>query len=275
MRILILGGDGMAGHMAVDYFKNKPGFEVCHTTRRSPGKDAILCDALDFDYIASILSDWEPDFVVNAIGILNQGVDSNLSEGITLNSLLPHFLARELDKYGGKLIHISTDCVFSGIKGHYTEDCEADGLSLYAKTKALGELNEANHLTIRTSIIGPEKKHDGIGLLQWFLKQKGTISGYTNVWWNGVTTLELAKFMHYAIDHGLDGLCHLHAPEKINKFELLKLFQDYFLKDDVNIIPDGAIVSDKTLISTRNDITYTVPSYQTMMRELCEWMAQA
>ncbi|WP_462405304.1 dTDP-4-dehydrorhamnose reductase family protein [Gracilibacillus sp. Marseille-QA3620] len=275
MKILILGGDGMAGHVAAAYFMGLSDYEVQRTTRRRASKDSVQCDALDFDHVGSILSDWRPDFVINAIGILNQGVDRSLYEGITLNSLLPHFLARELDKYGGKLIHISTDCIFSGTKGGYTEDSPADGLSLYAKTKALGELNETNHLTIRTSIIGPEKKQDGIGLLNWFLKQKGTIYGYTNVWWNGVTTIELAKFIHYAIENELNGLCHLHAPEKVNKYQLLMLFQEFLLKDDVNIRPDGEMVSDKTLISTRKDIVYTVPSYQAMMAELCEWMAHA
>ena len=274
MKILILGGDGMAGHMAADYLNKLAGYQVLHTTRRLPGKAAIQCDALDFDRVGSIISEQKPDFVINAIGLLNQEVDRRPYEGITLNSLLPHFLAKELDKYGGRLIHISTDCVFSGAFGSYTEDSPADGLSLYAKTKSLGEVKESNHLTIRTSIIGPEKKHDGIGLLQWFQKQKGTISGYTNVWWNGVTTLELAKFIRYAMDNRLNGLCHLHAPEKVNKYELLKLFKEYLLKDDVNIIPDGAYASDKTLISTRQDIAYFVPSYRSMMEELCDWMAK-
>ena len=272
MKVLVLGGNGMAGHMIVKYLKADPALQV-HYTTRNEDKESISFDAIDFKQIDLIIEKLRPDVVINCIGILNQAVDDHIYDAIIVNSLLPHHLVRQLDLYGGKLIHISTDCVFSGQKGNHLESDVKDGQTAYARTKALGEVNKESHLTIRTSIIGPEIKNNGIGLLQWFLKQTGTIKGYQQVWWNGVTTLELAKFIRYAIDQDFGGLYHLSANEPINKYELLVQFKNYFFKDDVEIIPDTEIYSNKVLINTRHDIEYEGKDYPEMLEELRDWMS--
>jgi dTDP-4-dehydrorhamnose reductase len=170
------------------------------------------------------------------------------------------------------LIHISTDCVFSGNRGDYTENDQPESTTVYARSKALGEVTVNPHLTIRTSIIGPEIRKQGIGLLQWFLQQQGTVKGYSRVMWNGVTTLELAKAIHYAIEHPISGLLQMTAPQKISKYELLHLFQHAFDKHDVTIIPDEEICLDRTLINTRDDFTFEISAYPTMLKQLSDWM---
>jgi dTDP-4-dehydrorhamnose reductase len=127
-------------------------------------------------------------------------------------------------------------------------------------------------LTILTSIIGPELKEDGIGLFLWFMKQNGVIKGYEKVWWNGVTTLELAKAIEVMIKHDITGLYHLGSEEKVSKFKLLTLIQEIFEKTDVEIIPDSHIVLDRTIKSTRTDFQYKIPSYKQMLLELKDWM---
>jgi dTDP-4-dehydrorhamnose reductase len=156
----------------------------------------------------------------------------------------------------------------------YVESDEMDGISVYAKTKSLGEINQAPHVTIRTSIIGPEIKSSGIGLFHWFMQQRGDIRGYRQVFWNGVTTLELAKATQWCIRQSITGLVDLAAPEKLSKYELLHMLQAIYTKNDVNIIPDELIHSDKSLTSTRSDFLCKVPSYSQMLTELRDWMVK-
>lgn len=140
-------------------------------------------------------------------------------------------------------------------------------------TKALGEIRSNHHVTLRTSIIGPELK-DGIGLFHWFMKQKGRINGYRKVFWNGITTLQLAKVIETVIEKDGAGLFHITAPEIISKYDLLKQIQQIFLKKDVTIHPYDEIVLDRTLKNTRTDIVFRVPSYEKMLTELYEWMVR-
>ncbi|MGC4375448.1 SDR family oxidoreductase [Fictibacillus sp. Mic-4] len=271
MKLLLLGGGGMAGHVIAGYLKKHTDDDIYVTSRDKKQHNHIHLDATDFNELKEIITNIQPDFVINCIGVLNEFAAIRKREAIILNSLLPHELVRLLDSYGGKLIHISTDCVFSGSKGNYPESSEPDGITVYARTKALGEVKEGSHLTIRTSIIGPELK-DGIGLFHWFMNQKGEIRGFTKVYWNGVTTLELAKFITYAFKQELTGLYHLTAPEKVSKYELLKIIQDVFQKEDVVIKPHSELFLDRTLLNTREDINYKVPSYKKMLQELKAWM---
>ncbi|WP_377889537.1 dTDP-4-dehydrorhamnose reductase family protein [Alkalihalobacillus sp. R86527] len=272
MKLLVLGGKGMAGHMIVDYFRQKDGWDVSYTCRDSNSDGGIYLDVLIPSQVEELIDHHKPDIVINAIGILNQHAEINKTEAFQVNSLLPHQLAKLTKRYGGKLVHISTDCVFSGEKGDYTEVDSKDGTSVYAKTKAMGEVNDDSSLTIRTSIVGPELKKDGIGLLLWFMKQKGEIKGFKNMMWNGVTTLELAKAVDRLLENDVTGLYHLCVDEKISKYELLQLFKETFHKKDVEIIPDEAVVLDRTIVNTRKDFKYTPPHYKTMMKELKDWM---
>ena len=168
---------------------------------------------------------------------------------------------------------ISTDCVFSGDKGGYIESDFRDGKGYYAQSKALGELINSKDLTIRTSIIGPELKETGIGLFQWFSKQEGQIKGYTNAFWSGVTTIELAKAIQYFLVHNVSGLYHLTNSSRISKYDLLTIIKNVFPSSKVNDIKQlGDYRLDKSLVNTRTDIGHLVPSYEAMVQEVHQWV---
>ncbi|MBY0090736.1 SDR family oxidoreductase [Priestia aryabhattai] len=272
MKLLILGGKGMAGHVITAYFIQKPEYEVFYTSRDPKDKNSLYLDVTDSNKVEKIIETIKPNIVINCVGILNEYASDNRLLAFQVNSLLPHQLSRLVERYQGKLIQISTDCVFSGMKGDYTEDDIPDGTSVYAETKRLGEIISDKHLTIRTSIIGPELKEDGIGLFLWFMKQKGKIKGYQQVLWNGITTLELAKAIETMIKHNISGLYHLGSERKISKFTLLKMMEEVFEKTDVEIIPDSEITLDRTIRNTRTDFQYLIPSYEEMLYELRKWI---
>jgi dTDP-4-dehydrorhamnose reductase len=272
MKILILGGKGMAGHMILSYLRRIPEYTVYYTSRDYNDKNGIYLNVINAIKVEELINEIRPDLVINCVGILNDHASNHKELAFLVNSLLPHQLAKIVERRNGKLIHISTDCVFSGEKGSYTEKEIPDGTSVYAKSKQLGEVITDKHLTIRTSIIGPELKKDGIGLFLWFMNQTGTIKGFKNVFWNGVTTLELAKAIDWMIKEEVTGLYHLASEEKISKYHLLKLIQETFNKNDVEIVPDTEIILDRTIKSTRKDFKYSVPSYADMLLELKEWM---
>jgi dTDP-4-dehydrorhamnose reductase len=272
MKLLILGGKGMAGHVIVKYFQKHSIYDVYYTSRDQTDPRSIFLNVSNFESIKKVIDDLKPDIVINCIGILNGNVEKNIKDAILANSLLPHYLTELLESYNGKLIHISTDCVFLGNKGNHYENDLLDGTSNYAKTKALGEVVNEKHLTIRTSIIGPEIRNNGIGLFHWFMKQNGQIKGYQKAVWNGITTLELAKALQTFIDENITGLYHLCSKEKISKYQLLILIQRIFNKNNVEILPDTDITIDRTIICTRTDFEYTVPTYEMMLKELRDWM---
>jgi dTDP-4-dehydrorhamnose reductase len=275
MRILILGGNGMAGHMMVQYFKRKSSYTVFFTSRDKNSLEGLYVDVRDSVMVEKMVEAVYPDVIINCIGILNEDASARELDAFQINGFLPHQLKVMVEKIGGKLLHISTDCVFSGARGDYEEKDKPDGNSVYARTKALGEVKCDKHLTIRTSIIGPEIRKNGIGLWSWFMGQEGEVKGYKNVFWNGVTTLELAKVMHYCIEHPISGLLHLTAPYKISKYELLHLFQDILAHNNVSIQSDESICLNRTLRNTRTDFRYNVPAYQEMIAELHNWMRLA
>ena len=174
---------------------------------------------------------------------------------------------------GTKVIHISTDCVFSGRNGAYDEAAFRDGDSFYARTKAVGELINEKDLTIRTSIIGPDMNRTGIGLFNWYMKSKNQINGYVNQLWTGVTTIELARAVEAAVFSGPTGLYHLVPSEKISKYDLLLLFTQVFNRKDLSIGRFESSPVDKSLINTRTDFDYKVPGYTRMIEEMKAWIS--
>lgn len=272
MKIMVLGAAGMAGHTIALYFQEK-GYDVTgFATRPIPFVKYVLGNALDSAALKDIISKEKSDVIINCIGILNKNAEDNPAEAIFLNSFLPHYLAKLTEDTSTKIIHMSTDCVFAGNTGPYSEDSFPDGRSVYDRTKALGELNDAKNLTFRNSIIGPDVKATGIGLFNWFMKQKGHIKGYTKAIWTGVTTLTLAKAMERAIEENLTGLYNLVNNVSISKYDLLKLFNKYFRYNKLVIEPSGDVCLDKTLLCTRTDFSYAVPSYEEMVSEMKEWI---
>jgi len=276
LRILIIGGQGMAGHMIKSYFTHQQRFDVLDTVRSLSPSDSrsITLDVLDDARLQALLNQIRPDVVINAVGLLNDEARTRQAEAIYVNRLLPHQLAAYAESYNFRLFLISTDCVFSGSRGDYLESDPADAHSVYGKSKSLGEVSGPCTLTIRTSIIGPELKPDGIGLFHWFMRQKGDIQGYRQVFWNGVTTLELAKAIEWCLHHPLNGIIHLAGQPKVSKYELLRLLQQQFDHHAVTIHENDTVMSDKSLLSTRSDFTYPVPSYKQMIFDLHAWMTK-
>lgn len=272
MRYLIFGVNGMAGHVIASYLAER-GHEVAGFARQqSPVCKTIIGDARNWTDVEKVLKTEEYDTVVNCIGVLNKRVDASLANGIYLNSTLPHLLAEELRDKAAKLIHISSDCVFEGTKGQYTENDRPDAISYYGRSKALGEVVDQENLTLRTSIVGPELKANGVGLFHWFMKQKGTVAGYKNVIWTGVTTLQLAKSIEEDIVRQKTGLYHLVNNETICKHDLLQLFNSAFRKNSIEITENDTVVCDRSLVCTSDGQRFSVPGYQQMIAELVEWM---
>ena len=242
MKIIVFGANGMAGHM-ISLYLQEQGHKITGFVKKKNGLiDCIEGNALDTVLIKKILQSSEYDAVINCIGILNKAVDAGLAEGIYINSVLPHLLEESVEGMKTRVIHISSDCVFSGNTGHYKESSRPDAESYYGKTKALGEIWGENSLTFRTSIIGPELKSNGIGLFHWFMSQSGPVNGFTEVIWSGVTTLELAKAINSALRQKLTGLYHLVNNEVISKHDLLCLFNMY-MNDNKTVIHENGSFS--------------------------------
>lgn len=274
MKLLILGGGGMAGHVLVEYFKRQGRHSVFYTTRNMKDPQGLYLDASDSMMVEKMVEMVQPNVIINGIGVLNHHADEDRINAYHINGFLPHRLYRAANLIGSRLIHISTDCVFEGTRGGYNEDDTPDGSSVYSLTKALGEVRAPGHVTVRTSIIGPEIRSNGIGLMQWFLSSKGQVSGYRNVLWNGVTTLELAKAIDTLLDSPISGLIHLCHQNAISKHDLLSLFQEIWDLPSVTIVPSDQPFQDRTLISTRSDWRYNVPHYLEMLKELEIWMKE-
>lgn len=275
MRLLILGANGMAGHMISTYFMEKgnevTGFDrgaVTHCTR------GIAGDAQDKDLLAELIRQGDFDAVINCIGLLNQFAESNHVLAVYLNSYLPHFLADVTAKMPTRVLHMSTDCVFSGKRGGYTETDLRDGETFYDRSKALGELEDQKNLTLRGSIVGPDRNPQGIGLLNWFMQQEGPVRGFTKAMWTGQTTLQVAKTMEAALGEGATGLINTVPDTSISKYDMLKLFNHYLRDDKVEIVPFDGFVADKSLVRTRFDFTYRIPDYEAMIAEMAGFMKE-
>lgn len=274
MRFLILGCNGMAGHLIALYLKEHNHEVVGFARKQSDFVETIVGDAFDTCLISESITAGNFDIIVNCIGILNQFAENDKSAAVFLNSYIPHFLAKITVGTHTRVIHISTDCVFSGKNGPYTESSFPDGTTFYDRSKALGEIIDNKNLTLRSSIVGPDIKQSGIGLLNWFMQQKGEVNGYIGAKWTGQTTLQLAETIEIAAQLNVCGLINMVPGNNISKYDLLKLFNHYLRHDEVVIHPVQGIVADKTLIRTNNDFNYKIPDYEVMIRDLAEWMKE-
>lgn len=272
-KILVFGATGMAGHIITMYlsqFKEKyEVHNVCH--RNKFNKESIICDIEDIKKVNKIVEDINPTVIINCIGVLNKTAEYDIKNTVYVNSFFPNFLARIGEMKNIKIIHLSTDCVFDGKKGNYTEKSFKSEDGIYGLSKNLGEISGKNSLTIRTSIIGPELKN-GSGLFHWFMKQKGRMKGFTNVYWTGITTLELAKAIDKALEENIEGLYHVVPCEKISKYNLLNIFKNEFKKDDIIIEKSEEFVSDKSLVVTKDDFSFEASSYKQMIEDMNKWM---
>lgn len=272
MKVLVLGSIGMAGHIITLYFKERGHDVTAYSMKPFTYTPNIIGNAFETEKFKKMLLDGNYDLVINCIGLLNRVADNNPAMAVYLNSYLPHLIADVLNDMPTKLIHMSTDCVFAGNTGPYLEGALRDGKTFYDRSKALGEVEDSKNLTFRNSIIGPDMNIEGIGLFNWFMKQSGSVNGYTRAMWTGVTTLTLAKAMEQAARENLTGLYNLVNNTNISKYDLLVLFNKYFRNEALTIHPTGDFNLDKTLRCGREDFSFVVPSYEQQIIEMKQWV---
>lgn len=275
MKILVLGCNGMAGHTIALYLKEQ-GHDVTGFARKESSLvSTVVGDAKNTVLMQKIIKDGKYDSVINAIGVLNRFAEENHENAVFLNTYLPQYLAKITEDTDTQIIHMSTDCVFSGSRGGYTEQDMPDGTLFYDRSKALGELNDGKNVTLRNSIIGPDMNASGIGLINWFLQQHDKVKGYKNAIWTGQTTLQLAKTMENAAIQKVHGLYNMVPESSISKYNLLLLFNKYLRKDPVEVIPEENFKIDKSLVRTNYErFSYKIPDYEQQIEELGEWMRQ-
>ena len=296
-KVLILGAGGMLGHKVCQRLQ---GHDVVGTVLEPVEQyDAFGelysgvtllggVDVLQEGRVEKTLDSVQPDVVINCVGIVKQLKEAhNAYLSVAINSCLPHKLAMLCARAGSRLLHISTDCVFDGARGRYTESDFSDARDLYGKSKFLGETTpeETAAVTLRTSIIGREPRRPTHGLLEWFLAQKGkTVRGFARAIYTGFTTIEIARVMQMVIDAGaeLTGVHHV-AGEPISKYDLLQLIREAFGLD-VCVERDEEFQCDRSLLMGpfAEATGYVAPSWPQMIRELAEdptpydaWAARA
>jgi len=278
-KVLILGGTGMLGHLLLRFLSTYPEYDVSATARSLAGlgkhfsEDLLVrfrrdsVDANYFDSVVRALASVEPDIVINCIGIIKQlPLSGDPLAAITINALLPHRISLISRTAGARVIHISTDCVFNGEKGMYTENDQSNAEDLYGRTKFLGELSYPHCVTLRTSIIGHELK-GRYGLIEWFLAQTQKVRGFRKAIYSGFPTIELARIIHYYVlpNPELSGIYHVSS-EPISKYDLLRLVAERYGKK-IEIAPDDDFVQDRSLNSTifRGITGYQPPSWDQLI----------
>ena len=271
-KILVLGIKGMAGHVIFNSLPNLGNYNVYGLARNIEPTEKIFNLDVSNTKGLKVILDLKFDIIINCIGILNKDAEDNPDKAIWFNSYFPHLLEAITKNTPTRVISISTDCVFSGKKGDYTEADFRDGEGYYSRSKSMGEIINKKDLTIRTSIIGPELNKKGIGLFNWFMLQNNFISGYSKAFWSGITTVELSKVIHQTIEQEIKGLIIVAGSIKISKFDLLGLFNFIFREDSVNIIENSEYSVDKSMVTERKDFNYIAPSYKTMLLEMKEWI---
>lgn len=276
MKFFICGCNGMAGH-TISLYLQEQGHEVYgFDLHESKLIKSFAGNAFDTETIARVIREGNYDTVINCIGVLNQFAENNHALAAFLNSYFPHFLAKTTEGTDTQVIHMTTDCVFSGKKGSYTERDFRDGETFYDRSKALGELDDDKNLSLRNSIVGADINPKGIGLLNWFMNnttgEHPVVNGYTKAMWTGQCTYQLAKTMEAAAKERACGLVNAVPDTDISKYELLKLFNKYLRGGRVQINPVEGVNADKSLKRTNWDFNYRIPDYEQMVAEMAVWI---
>lgn len=288
-KILILGGTGMLGHTLYKKLRQNSSYEVFSTARSLAGLSKWFSsdelqnmrggvEATDFDSIIRALASIQPDIVINCIGLIKQNPMANDPlTAITINSLLPHRISLICRTAKARMIHISTDCVFDGVKGNYTEDSPSDADDLYGRSKFLGEVSYPHCVTLRTSIIGHELKGK-LGLVEWFMAQQNRTKGFTKAIFSGFPTIEIARILEQFVIPNADiaGLYQVSSPA-ISKYELLRLIAEEYEKT-IDIEPYGEFAVNRGLNSERfaKETGYSSPTWPELVAQMHQhYMAES
>jgi len=281
MRTLIVGGSGMLGHQLLKQLSlahdarvtlhsklaDYSAFGLFNAKNSYPG-----IELSSIGLVAEVIEDFHPDAIINAAGIVKQRQESEDTPlSLEINTILPHKLAHLCNTCSARLIHISTDCVFSGARGNYKETDLPDAHDSYGMIKLLGEVNMPRCVTLRTSIIGKELLRK-FGLLEWFLAQRGVVHGYKNAIFSGFTTHELSRIIEMILTgyQHASGIYHVSS-DPISKLDLLTLINAK-LDLNIKILPDYEFKCNRSLDSSRfrKDFNYTPPSWDAMLEELAQ-----
>jgi dTDP-4-dehydrorhamnose reductase len=268
MKVLVIGANGMAGHVITKFLKLQ-GHSV--TTMARSNADIVV----DIENIAEVQKTFEAipafDFVINCIGLLVKDSNDRPDRAALINGWFPHYLEHVFANSNARVIHLSTDCVFDGKKGNYVETDTHTETNSYGKSKSLGEIDNSKDITFRMSIIGPEIKPNGTGLFQWIANNpQQELQGWDNAWWNGITTLELAKCIEkYMSNPIIAGVYHLVNNEnKISKYDLVSKINEIYQLGKTIIKTQGPKPVNKILIDTRNQFEFNISNYDTQLVEL-------
>ena len=267
-KIIIFGSSGMLGNQMVKVFSKDKKFEIFEINRKKKNK-SIKINLEKKNQLVQKIASIKPDFIINCIGWIKQK-KINYLKAYQVNSEFPLFLSKLAVLFDYKLIHISTDCVFSGLKGNYLDSDYKDAKDLYGLSKSLGEVKNINSCTLRTSIIGPEINKKKFGLFEWFLSQRIKIQGYDKVIFSGLTTLELSKVIRMNLfKKKIYNQILNVSSNPISKYELLKLIKKIF-KKDIKIDRSIKIKLNRSLNSRKfKKITgYKCPSWKKMINEM-------
>ena len=280
MKVLVIGATGMLGYSLFSNLSDYSELDVYGTVRNVNGKEKFFegkleklitnVDVNDGSSLAKAIETLRPNIVINCIGLIKQhSISKQHCDAISINALLPHKIAGICDEIGAKLIHFSTDCVFTGDKGNYLETDLPDAQDLYGKSKCLGEVSYAPHLTLRTSIIGHELS-TSVSLIDWFLSQNGSTKGFSKAVFSGLPTCVIAKIIAESIIPKADitGLYQLSV-EPIDKYSLLQLVASIYNKE-IAIIESADLVIDRSLNSAalQKTIDFKVPSWESLITEM-------
>ncbi|MBU3630054.1 SDR family oxidoreductase [Polynucleobacter sp. AP-Melu-500A-A1] len=285
MRVLILGASGMLGSAMIRELSRDSQLQVWGSLRSDADKAAFSSqiaehlisgvDVLNEDQLTELFKRVAPQVAINCIGLVKQVKESeDEQKAMAINALLPHQLAKLCEQYGARFIHFSTDCVFSGTRGNYRETDIPDAQDLYGRSKLLGELDEPNTLTLRTSIIGHEL-HGSQGLLEWFLSQESTCKGFSKAIFSGLPTPVLASLVHeLLVKPDLTGIYHVSS-EPISKYNLLKAIAAQYGKK-IDIVPSDELVINRSLDSERfsKQTGWVAPSWDAMIKTMYTDRAQ-
>lgn len=260
MKVFVLGEKGVVGHTIALYFKEA-------------GHDVVCSNETTEASIKNVMAEHVFDAIINCTSIVNQAAEEDKACAAYINTYLPHLLEKLTSGTKTVVVHRSTDCIFSGAKGQYVLEDWPDAKSFYARTKAVGELDNDKDITIRVSLIGPAQDEADGSLLNWYLNQKGEVKGFVNSIWTGLTTLEYAKTIESLLNQKAHGVFQAAPSDYISKYELIKLFEKFFPAGRSIVKVENSRV-DKSLVPYWGDYDVQIKGYEEQIAEMKEWIEQ-